>query len=225
METKPILFNSEMVNALLQGRKTQTRRIIKPQPEFGGAVARSFFTKCKLGQVGDLLYVRESCRAKELENGLDGVEFSADNGFICISNNEKASDDWGEMYHYSGKKGAIVPSIHMKRWASRITLKITDVRVERVQDISEEDAASEGIEVFNEDGNLWYSSWMDGEKSWFSDQWKWHCNDPVQAFKELWDSINFKSGFGWAKNPYVWVITFSVIHKNVDEVIRSETNV
>lgn len=89
-----------------------------------------------------------------------------------------------------------------------LILKIIDVRVEFLQEISEEDAVNEGLEIFNEDGNLWYSGWMEGKDNWYEEIWKWHCNDPIQAFKELWDSINFTRGDGWATNPVVWCITY-----------------
>lgn len=144
MNVKPILFNSEMVRALLDGRKTQTRRIIKPQPEFGGAVARSITGQCPKGQQGDLLYVREKCYALELPSGLHGVVYDANDEFIPIGNAMEETEAWMKLNRYAGRFGNMVPSIHMPRWASRLTLKITDVRVERVQDISANDCRAEG---------------------------------------------------------------------------------
>ena len=205
MSIKPIIFNTDMVRALLDGRKTQTRRPVKGvgndnRIKVGKHLVSHVMDGAKwnpFGQVGDLLYVRETSHYL----GMGKVLYKADTDEPFI--------------------GKWTPSIHMKRDYSRLTLRITDVRVERVQDISETDAENEGIEVFNEDGNLWYSGYMEGQDSWFNDQWKWHCNDPIQAFKELWDGIYFDAGNGWAKNPWVWVIEFEVIHKNVDELIKA----
>jgi hypothetical protein len=107
------------------------------------------------------------------------------------------------------------PSIHMPRWASRLTLKITDVRVERVQDISEEDALAEGIDrTDNNFGNgVAYCDYQMKRKNDTSD---WF-NSPVDSFQSLWDSINNN----WNDNPWVWVIQFEVIKQNVDEVMEA----
>lgn len=217
MKVTPMIFNAEMARALLDGRKTQTRRPMKIQPDtrhcridFEGGVLKesSQVAGCwhvnrthrpPCGQPGDLIYVRETFAEWD-----DGIVYRASNP--QCNNVTK----W-------------TPSIHMERKHSRLTLKITDVRIERVQGISEADAISEGLEIFNEDGNLWYSGYMDGNDSWFSELWKWHCNDPVQAFKELWDGIYFKSGNGWNDNPWVWCYTFSIIHKNVDEYLNDDS--
>lgn len=97
------------------------------------------------------------------------------------------------------------PSIHMPRWASRLTLEITDVRVERVQDISEKDAWSEGAPSVEGE----YPS--NNDASWeFARDW----------FADLWDSINNKPGKAWADNPWVWVILFNVHQMNVDEYLK-----
>ncbi len=101
--------------------------------------------------------------------------------------------------------GKNVPSIHMPRWASRLTLRVTDVRVQRVQDISQEDAISEGLE------------WVD--RTWgvkgFAPSW---CAVPKESFKVLWDSLNAKRGYGWDINPWVAVLTFEVEKRNIDNV-------
>ncbi len=182
VKAKPILFNSEMVNALLDGRKTQTRRIMKPQPEFGGAVARSMFTQCPHGQPGDLLYVRETFASHQVGSC---ITYKANKHPLNI---KPDSVPW-------------TPSIHMPRWASRITLKITDVRVERVQDISEDDAKQEGFKAHKKEiGGMMLPI------------------SPLHWYRDLWNSINNN----WNENPYVWVIVFSVIHKNVDEIIKGD---
>lgn len=245
MKTQQILFNDDMIRALLDGRETQTRRLVTPQPVFmpaGDGLPDSYFwaakgadnprsknagvygdtsemgdmafrgmleDACPYGRPGDLLWVRETHHLSHA----NAVTYRADFNY-----NPFSDDECGEDCSMVGEKWR--PSIYMPRWASRLTLRITDVRVERVQDISEKDAIAEGVEVFNEDGNLWYSGWMDGKDSWFDENWKWHCNDPVQAYKELWDGINFKRGHGWATNPWVWVIEFEVIHKNIDQMLQ-----
>ncbi len=104
--------------------------------------------------------------------------------------------------------GKYRPSIHMPRWASRIHLEITDIRVERLKDITYSDAIQEGLTVFNEDGNLYYSGSSFDPNTWFEEPEKWHCDDPIQAFYELWDGINFERGCGVEKNPWVWVVEF-----------------
>jgi len=208
-----------MVRALLAGNKTQTRRIIKkgqPTNQWEAPDPRIIYP-CKYGKEGDLLYVRETCRAKELSDkeaekycdgdkyeippyGLDGVFYEADKAFIEIENTIEASDAWGEMSIYRGNHGAKVNSIHMPRWASRITLKVTHVRVERVQDISGPDAVEEGICG----ADICYGISKDEAN--------------ILQYKSLWNSINNN----WDENPWVWVVCFEVIQINVDEYIRNQ---
>lgn len=232
MNTKPMLFSGHLVRALLEGRKVQTRRpasveslpngMITPVSGYAPRSPEEHLSYCPYGQPGDLIWVRETWAS---------VHFSVDyESGICDDIYDLNGNEDGEII-YRASFGADDediecrgfkwrPSIHMPRWASRLTLRITNVRIERLQDISENDAASEGIEVFNEDGNLWYSGYMQGEESWFDSPEIWHCNDPVQAFKELWDGINYKLGKGWATNPWVWVLDFEVIKANVDDVLK-----
>ncbi len=214
---KPIIFNAEMVRAILDGRKTQTRRPIKKQP--AGTWAAPGKTSCPLGRCGDLLWVRETTEFDDEYSQIVSLSrYKADREPVLYSGCDDPEYN-GSVAHWSYSR-EVRPSIHMPRWASRLTLKITDIRVERVQDITDQNAVNEGIEVFNEDGNLWYSGWMEGQDSWFSDNWKWHCDDPMQAFKELWDGIYFKSKNGWVSNPWVWVISFEVINQNIDEYLK-----
>ncbi len=195
MKEHPIIFSTEMVKAILDGRKTQTRRVIKSQPprhwdavkpigwtwcfyklddpDFHGYVKRPY------GQVGDWLWVRET------------------HTYIC--NPDSESDDGVVLYKASAnevQRGIYKwrPSIFMPRWASRITLEIVNIRIERLQEISEEDAKAEGIAVGRTGrylpGNCDYATW---------------------AFHILWDSINAKRGYGWDSNPWVWVIEFEEV--------------
>jgi len=195
IKERPILFSGPMVKAILEGRKTQTRRVVKPQPvnqksAFGNLgelwhyydKQESFTTgmfkhwmpeRCPYGQPGDRLWLREA-----LYTDSEGAYYKADDMSIDEDLLEKNSN-WIGNHWRDGNQS--IPSIHMPRWASRINLEITNVRVERVQEISEQDAKTEGcIDDF------WPAS--------------------VQ-FSELWTKINGKK-YLWKSNPWVWVIVF-----------------
>jgi hypothetical protein len=221
MKERPILFSAEMVRAILEDRKGQTRRVIKPQPlkwctrfELAPYKEGNFIVgeigdwlqmtddansirglgRCPYGIPGDRLWVRETwALQKFMDDQLseDGIT-------------PGAIDDQG--YHigyfadgsgiYEGANiGRKRPSIFMPRWASRINLLIKDIRVERVQEIGYLDCIAEGIEQ-------WEGSRPGHKKSVWqlrSDYWR------------LWDSINAKRGYGWDVNPLVWVIEFEVM--------------
>jgi len=170
---------------------------------------------CPYGQPGDRLWVRETCRAHELTDdearndtykvmehlglesplfGLDGVIYVADGAFRKIENSIEAAEKWGDLHNYGGNKGATVPSIHMPRWASRITLEITGVRVERLQDISEADAQAEGVQC---DTDGWFDYLMPQSQS---------CVNARDSYATLWDRINGPGS--WDANPFVWVVEF-----------------
>lgn len=145
-------------------------------------------TACPFGQPGDRLWVRESCQGWTFdESGENVVRYPADGGFSQIENSTSGADKWVELYNYRGKRGAIVPSIHMPRWASRILLEIVNVRVERLQEISVSEAIAEGYDGSNPEP-------VDPAIKWYA---------------ELWESIN---GTGsWDANPWVWVIEFKMV--------------
>lgn len=196
-EARPILFNADMVQALLSGRKTQTRRIVKPQPierlglvyfktyeNFGfnkeGLKAIGCFELgCPFGKVGDLLWVRETL---ECANG-EAIGYPADGMWL-------PNDPW--IW-----KRRTLPSIHMPKWASRLTLEITDIKVERLFDITDKDCIAEGCEGCE---SLYYS--------------------PHDEFFELWKSINGQASLD--SNPWVWAISFKVHNKNVDELLKEK---
>lgn len=199
MISKPILFSGPMVRAILEGRKTQTRRVVKPQPNRELAPyppEESTAPYWNIGgfrtlpdasnplqvpnPVGSEMWVRETWtqdgRGTPMPNGQDGVYYRAD------------------MPEPAPWKGFWKPSIFMPRWASRITLKVTDVRVQRLQDISKEDAIAEGImEIRDEDG-LSYS-FGNGRTT-----------SARRAYHVLWNSIN--GDRAWDLNPWVWAYTF-----------------
>jgi len=201
---KPILFSGEMVRAILAGRKTQTRRVMNPQPNKIGELwmwvlkkmsyalpnqgelykpALGIWEACPYGAIGDRLWVRETFRCVPVgEYGISSVEYKADGKIVEIENTREAADLWFEAYRPEEKWR---PSIFLPRWASRIALEIVNVSVERVQDISEKDAIAEGI--------------------------KPEITNKVLAFNYLWDGINASRGFGWDVNPWVWVVEFKVV--------------
>nr|WP_232443012.1 hypothetical protein [Burkholderia ubonensis] len=138
--------------------------------------------------------MRETCRAIELDSGLDGVRYPSDGAFLSIEDSPDAAERWIELHAYRGQKGATVPAIHMPRWASRITLEITSVRAERLQSISEPDVRAEGVTI--EDHHM-----------------RGYCAGAfrppsIRAFHDLWDSLNAARGYGWDTNPWVWVVEF-----------------
>ena len=194
---KPIIFRTDMVKAILDGRKTQTRRIIKPQPGLARFVKTNhpkqaiqtvdgylpdkeddgrFSGYLEPGspagieqyspyQVGDKLWVRE------VFNDWDGTYYR--NPKYKATNENYPNGVWKSPYH-------------MTKTIARLWLEVTNVKVERLQDISLEDILAEGIEYDNELG-------------------RGHLRE---KFRELWDSLNAKRGFGWDTNPYVFVYTF-----------------
>ena len=213
MKAIPMLFQTELVRALLEGRKTATRRPAKTSYERGmtgpvirgknGEVSVLSFAPiaglCPFGNVGDLIYVRETFAAL----GHNDYQQVNPNHISEIHEyrykaSEKESIANCEDHEVRGYKW--VPSIHMPKHASRLTLKVTDVRIERVQDITEDQAKSEGIApgFTNEFGKCpVVPNYRDG-------------------FFRTWNNIYNN----WDQNPYVWVIEFEVIHKNVEQVIN-----
>jgi len=182
VKERPILFSAPMVRAILEGRKTQTRRVVK-HVETNEPVTsdpRPYNKPCPYGQPGDRLWVRETW----LDLG-DGITPDGDMkpcGYLYRSDHDKNT-----------MKGQWKPSIFMPRAASRITLEITGIRVERLQHISADDAISEGIE---KQGLRW--------RDYHGDELGWL--DPCQSYRTLWESINGPGS--WALNPWVWVIEF-----------------
>jgi hypothetical protein len=189
---RPILFSAPMVRALLEGRKTQTRRVVKPRKdinfgcliypnELAGEVNNGVMDNCPWSP-GDRLWVRETFAI------VPRTAYRCSEG---VQQTLRPDDDHDAAIYRAGwersKSGfSWKPSIFMPRWASRITLEIVSVRVELLQDISENDAWGEGCEGFDDD--------VTGGKSGYSE------------YAELWESIN---GAGsWNKNPWVWVISF-----------------
>ena len=225
MKERPILFSGEMVRAILAGRKTQTRRIMKPQPscefhpEQNGVAYRYCPTRVdkrtgesfpggeiygvadenedypsRFGMPGDRLWVKETFMPDPYVSGL----------FVYRATEEEPDKYIGHDWK---------PSIFMARRANRITLQITGVRAERLQDISESDARAEGIEgrFHPKDCNCW--TWKDYARSLQFKEDIFHYGSmvtPQSTYCSLWESIN---GHGsWLQNPWVWVIEFRMIN-------------
>ena len=231
MKGRPILFSGPMVRAISEGRKTHTRRIIKPQPDtirsgkpftVGGLPTSPII--CPYGRPGDRLWVRENFwQAGDYHATYPDDDQGAWFGSRRVFYSADGTPPNEPNNHYpnglrNGKYSAAEPnriwrsrpSIHMPRWASRITLEITDVRVEQLQDISEEDAKSEGINCYQfypDDG--WplcngYTHVPDDGECGLHDT-------AVSAFGKLWESINSENS--WSLNPWVWVVEFKRIEK------------
>jgi hypothetical protein len=253
MAVRPIIFSAPMIHALLDGRKTQTRRVVAQpflhhwrhfdsyvvKPVISHAANGTFLSwrhsitepnvnnyeteRCGrlLAGSGDLLWVRESWQVRGLAWG---QPISASRGSSPDAFHYKATDDGQWKPYWGGWK----PSIHMPKWASRLTLRVTDVRVERLDEISEADAKAEGMGCITKDGGQTYKYGIpdrDGEPGSDDVGWDWSqwCLDPRRAFSDLWGSIHGRVGEkAWGANPWVVVITFEVIKQNVNE-LTSET--
>jgi hypothetical protein len=203
MNMHPILFSGPMAKAILEGRKTQTRRIANQDFRMQSAIRvltdtkTSYFDfvfadetgmvrKCPYGLPGDRLWVRETWAAHPTRNKTKPSELPV--GIpIWYQQNEGV-----EKGHFVWR-----PSIFMPRWASRITLEVENVRVERLKNIERNDAIAEGVSAIFTNNTDHFER---GE-----------LNPYVANFRILWDSINAQRGFGWDVNPWVWVIEFKRI--------------
>ena len=275
MADRPILFSAPMVRAILDGRKTQTRRLLTKAHVFatpdrqawtlrGADLARALQNADRFRHMGedswfwesdafewqapalrtgwlahigyapgDRLWVREACRAEELSrppttrkastrerrnlnrvevtvldelDGMDGVRYLADDTWQPIRPDREAGERWSAMFHYRGRGtggvGNNVSPRHMPRWASRITLAVTDVRVQRLQEISEEDAMAEGALL----------PWTGTAGT--------ACDDTrtgLSEFEALWNIINAKRA-PWESNPWVVSVTFDPVMQNIDQI-------
>lgn len=192
MKERPILFSAPMVRALMAGKKTQTRREVKDRHLLGGPPVEELLKLCPYGQPGDRLWVKETFfdvrpwRHAPIFAGVTG-------DFIYRAEYE---------YREQRRQGKVIgchpwrPSIFMRRVESRLMLELVSVRVERLQEITREDAVAEGVffDVYLEG----YTA--DGEAGCF------HVSDPRIAYAKLWEKLN---GAGsWAANPWVWVLEF-----------------
>jgi hypothetical protein len=228
MKYIPVLFSTPMVQAILDNRKTQTRRVVKmtkdiENPEFGytaftqigsisvrgkhanGEYGESFI-KCPYGKVGDILWVRETWAnttnvnsVSDFPYGVPHIVSESFDGKVHSAYIYRASTpdwQWLDDDGWTTEKSHWKPSIHMPKVACRLFLKIKSIRVERLQEISEQDAKAEGAEGLNcqyigaEHHGQGYTSYTEG-------------------FKKIWQDINGR--VSWLANPWVWVIEFERI--------------
>lgn len=220
MTDHPILFSAPMIRAILREvaapgtSKTQTRRILKPQPKFGFTPwldeSNGEWMQSGYGEagddflhvrfaVGDRLWVRENLRAASNDQGAKWFSYAADGA------------DVQPLAEWRVDRDNIV-SIHMPRWASRITLEVTDVRIERLQGISEADALAEGIRRLDR------VAFIGGGLLYGLDESEGH-DKAVGAFNRLWRSINGDGS--WAVNPWVVAISFRPILANIDTLAEA----
>lgn len=234
MKERGMIFNGEMVRAILDGRKTQTRRIIKPQPEatLSGSLSGKWLSRplnglllpkiediaihCPFGVVGDRIWVRETFQGPLFDYDLmdsyckDPTPFEKPEFCVYKADGVPAPEFYNadDELHCCWR-----PSIHMPRWASRIMLKITDVRVERLNSINEHDAIAEGLAEISKDWRTYKYGVPDRDGYPGTDDcgWPWHeweCY-PISAYSKLWESIY--GADSWQANPWVWVIEFKRI--------------
>lgn len=223
-----------MVRAILDNRKTQTRRPIKPQPTnlpegaycdpynknhehftfwtkdnkmilgSGGNIKNTAHWRCPYGKPGDRLWVRESFWCVDMPGMDDTPCLVYEDEFIEYQKDE----EWNKPILPCGIKFGHHPSIHMPRWASRITLEITDVRVERVQD-----GIVGNINTCNKEGCFDYDY---KHTKWFDKNgWERNHKGVVGQFIDIWNSLYAKKGYGWDVNPWVWVLEFKRYYEKI----------
>ena len=235
MKERPILFSAPMVLANLAGRKSMTRRVIKNQPseicgeyyfhhrgkqyktgcvdprQDGSTIypleMSRFLLTCPYGVPGDLLWVRDTFNWSADDELLPGENhkecperggYHADN-VVWAADGVREHPEWG--------KALWRPSIHMPRWASRSLYDVLEVRVERLQDITEADAIAEGVELVDH---------VNGEplyRDYFEDGYAWSA---VESYKTLWQHLHgFKGPNAWDRNPWVWVVRYAPVSDTI----------
>lgn len=239
---KGIIMGAESVRAILDGRKTQTRRVVNSRlfieidngdelpilqdsPNFGRILME--YGRYPYGYIGDRLWVKESWKPGAWRNdGRVAIDYMAspelthtpwihmgDQADKYIPRWLNEISDIGIIPNQDGRyewEPGKSPfkwkrAMHMPRWASRITLEITDIRVERLQDITEEGAKAEGIKVLPLQDESDPSAWYQYAPGIFQ------ARSAIKSYELLWNSLNAKRGYPWEKNPWVWVVTFEVV--------------
>jgi len=219
MTDRPILFSGPMVRALLDGRKTQTRRVLNWSV---GDDLRAYVKRGRHSSEGGLLNVHEAAKngafryspgdqlwVRETWRPLVGygawdlrIRYRADESEAHLTSDIDVGD-W--RFPKAAATGNVSP-LFMPRWASRLTLVVTDVRVQQLQDISAADSLAEGVEC--ETCRAMNESACNGQG----------CFASVDAFHTLWDSLNAKRGCGWDANPWIVAITFAVHRRDLDQL-------
>lgn len=187
-----------MVRAILNGAKTQTRRVVKlrngqympPSERKDPNGWRQMLRLCPYGQPGDRLWVREAWRTVAGADNIAPRDLMNVESFTAYEADEAKPQGMGKLR----------PSMFMPRWASRINLEVSGVRVERLNDISEEDARAEGLRAFPHKGGHAYA-WREDDKHGHG--------SPTGAYRNLWESINGPAS--WDANPWVWCVAFKPV--------------
>jgi hypothetical protein len=252
-KARPILFSDAMVRAILEGKKTQTRRLVRWRPyregqqvdyAFSGLEAGYYHggvpssgwvlrsrgygscwndrTKpefCPFGDAGDLLWVREAWAPCDHMTSISGsvlddpndIAYRADLSALIWQGEGKRSPADTRTWGWKNFKWR--PSIYLPRWASRITLEVTQVRVQRLHEITGEDAIAEGLACLTKDGQTFKYGIADRDGAPGNDDLGWHWRewnvDPRAAYARLWNQINGDRYVArWDANPWVWAISF-----------------
>lgn len=240
MADRPIIMSGPMVRAIMAGRKTQTRRVLKPQPEQNVAglwvwppsgmkvTRRTMRGFCQTNEDGIKTWFSGGHKATEVLPARPGDRLWVREAFVTgwpltddvpdqydEDGNEnpptvwyRATSDINVWMDEDGNHRSSIPwrsPIHMPRWASRITLHVTDVRVQRVQEISEADAEAEGVFRHVAEHSL--------DKVFRSERGE----TAIHYFRDLWDGLNAKRGFGWEQNPWIVALTFKPEFRNIDQ--------
>ena len=266
MADRPIIFSGPMVRALLDGRKSQTRRVLKLE-KYAETLAGysstgrlvNYYGDHRVGlefvcdthglwnpdtnpdgssgwcvpisySVRDRLWVREAWRIPYMDNIYSPSDIAAhaiEAGYSSpwsaieyMADGERVN--WKPVF---GDPGRIRTGMHMPRWASRLTLIVTDVRVQRLQDISEQDALAEGVRrIGAEYISRGSKAWDDGPNFYAADVEFGSLNAPTAAgaYQMLWDCLNADRGYGWDTNPWVVALTFDVVKANIDALDLAE---
>lgn len=236
MKERPIIFSAEMVKAILDGKKTMTRRVIKSNHDLSRYTHVDFdvdgdnkwelarindlkrtYTKIgnPYGNVGDRLWVRETwiqgyddplIESEGDDENAVSIIYKADGKEEYRTCSAETAENWGDFSADSEIVGFKSP-IHMPRWASRILLEITDIRVERLNDISEADCEKEGFRFYPLSRICFKPSSTKHPNGHGSNNYK-------SIFGEHWDTLNAKKGYQWSSNPWVWVIEFKKVHND-----------
>lgn len=195
MSERPLICCVESVRAFLAGRKTQTRRVIKPQPT-KIIPPKTILERCPYGKVGDLLWVRETYArwSNDFSNIIyqDNPEFAGLGKQNVVLNKLRASEKTTNKMECVGFWQK-VPAIFMPKCAARIWLQITNIRVERLQGITEEDAIAEGMKAISEQARSY-----------------------IAQYAILWNKLNAKRGWPWEKNPWVWMIEMKKLKGKIE---------
>lgn len=212
MSDRPILFSGPMVRALLDGRKTQTRRVLKPQPSPAWTPPPIERQDIRIVpyRPGDRLWVREAWRCEARYDGMPPRDLKPGIPIYYAADPDPRDSE-------PGCAGRFRQGMHMPRWASRLTLVVTDVRVQRLQEISEADAVAEGAITPSKMGAHYTAL----DAPWGKRRVGLSAYD---LYRRIWDDLNAERGFGWATNPWVVAVSFTVHRCNIDQMTAAEAS-